>query len=195
MSKKKELTDLEQTVESYPITPLQQCEMALESKLLPAWVKTPNQALIIMQKSKELGFPPLAGFDVLYTVNNEVALSARGMAALIRQKGGKFMLVKDNLAITDDKGEVIDTITEIIAERKGDNFVLNGVAAYHKVSFKWSDAARMDLTSKSNWKKMPSAMLAARCLSKMARLVFPDYILGMYTPEELGADNYTEEIF
>ena len=45
-------------------------------------------------------------------------------------------------------------------------------------------AAKLD--GKDNWKAYPAAMLRARCIAALARMVFPDLLLGMYTPEEMG---------
>jgi hypothetical protein len=38
---------------------------------------------------------------------------------------------------------------------------------------------------RSTWVKHPADMLAARCSSKLARLVYSDIIFGLYSPEEL----------
>jgi hypothetical protein len=37
----------------------------------------------------------------------------------------------------------------------------------------------------SGWEKRPEEMLIARCKSRLARLVYPDIVGGLYTPEEL----------
>ena len=37
----------------------------------------------------------------------------------------------------------------------------------------------------SNWHKIPTQMLRARCKSELARLEYPDLLAGLYTPEEL----------
>lgn len=50
------------------------------------------------------------------------------------------------------------------------------------------DAKRANLTGKGPWVTYPAAMLRARCISSMARAMFPDALSGVvYTPEELGA--------
>ena len=56
-------------------------------------------------------------------------------------------------------------------------------------SFRFSieDAKRANLTGMA-WTKYPAAMLRARAISAGARAVFPDCIMGCYTPEEMGAN-------
>ena len=38
---------------------------------------------------------------------------------------------------------------------------------------------------KSNWVKIPTDMLVARAQSRLARMVYPDLLAGLYTPDEL----------
>jgi hypothetical protein len=58
----------------------------------------------------------------------------------------------------------------------------------HTTTFSQADAAAMGLAGKDNWKKQPAVMRQWRAVSAACRIVFPDVIGGMYTPEELGAD-------
>jgi hypothetical protein len=47
---------------------------------------------------------------------------------------------------------------------------------------------------KSNWAKYPERMLKARAKAYLARDVYPDLTLGLYTPEELGATPVEVEV-
>jgi len=44
-----------------------------------------------------------------------------------------------------------------------------------------------DKWSKSAWGHNPADMLVARAGAKLARLVYPDVVHGLYTPEEIEA--------
>jgi hypothetical protein len=55
------------------------------------------------------------------------------------------------------------------------------------MSFTWEDAVKAGVTGKDNWKNYAPAMLRARSCSAICRVVFPDAIMGVYTPDELGA--------
>jgi len=55
-------------------------------------------------------------------------------------------------------------------------------------SFSMADAKAAGLDTKENWRKYPRAMLRSRCISELARSLFPDSLSGVsYTAEELGA--------
>ena len=56
------------------------------------------------------------------------------------------------------------------------------------------DAKTLGLAGKDNWKKQPATMLKWRAVSACARVVFPDVIQGMYTPEEIGQDTEQVEV-
>jgi hypothetical protein len=57
-----------------------------------------------------------------------------------------------------------------------------------QVSFTMEDAQRAGLDKKKGetWDKYGPDLLFARCVSRLARRVYPDLILNMYQPEELS---------
>lgn len=61
------------------------------------------------------------------------------------------------------------------------------------MSFSWEDAQRAGLTSRDNWKKYPSAMLKARCLTMICRSTFPDLLAGVYDGDELSRESLAEK--
>jgi hypothetical protein len=46
----------------------------------------------------------------------------------------------------------------------------------------------ISLADKYNWKQMPQIMMKWRAVAACARVVFPDVVLGLYTPDEMGAN-------
>jgi hypothetical protein len=55
-----------------------------------------------------------------------------------------------------------------------------------------ADAKRAQITGKSIWTAYPATMLRHRCAADLAREVYPDVLMGLYDPEELGAEPEVE---
>jgi len=166
----------ELTVVNQPLFPSEQelstlKDMAgtfVKSGLLPSSVNTPEKAILIMLKGRELGLPPLQALSGLHVIEGKPGLSSETMLAMIYKQvpGAQIQFVR-----SDTKG------CEIDAARPG--------GKPQKFSFSEQDAQRAGLLGKQNWQKYPQSMYRARCISAMARAVFPDAIQNCHTPEEL----------
>lgn len=153
-------------------------EMAVKSGFLPQSINTPDKAVIIMLKGKELGIPPMQAFSSIAVVNGKPTMSAELMLALIYKNVPSAEIVFQ---------ETTDKACVVVAKRKA------GMGS--TFSFTIEDAKRADLLRKGPWVQYPAAMLRARCISAMARAMFPDAIMGVsYTPEEMGAEVNEEGI-
>lgn len=147
-------------------------QMAVQSGLLPAAIKTKEQAAIIALKGRELGLPPMVAFAHINVIQGKPSMSAEIMLAYI---------YKDHPA------------AEIhIAERTATKCVIKARRPNEKEAsvFTWDmdRARRMGLDQKDNWKKQPETMLFWRAITEMKRAKFPEVLMGIdYSPEELGA--------
>ena len=158
----------------------------IESKQLPAHIKTVEQAFTIAQMGKELGFPTMQAFHYIIPIQGKLSLSAKATNALLRKGGVKFFTKEDGVYVYKD-GSTTD-IRKDIAENPIDRrttiiFTRDGVE--ETCSFTWTDATGQGLNTKDNWKRMPKEMLYARCLAKGANRVGSDLLLGLYMTEEL----------
>ncbi len=162
------------------VNDIQYLSTAFNSKLLPSWVRSVDQAIVVALYGKELGLPPMTSFKVIYLVDNVPTLNAKGLGMILRKLGIEYYQTKDAEKVCDDNKKLINpiAITEIKGKRKGDS-------DWHYVQFTWEDATNAGLTGKDNWKKYPKAMLYARCLSKFANIVAPDVMCGFYLADEL----------
>jgi len=150
----------------------EQAGMLVRSGFLPVSVKTPEQAVTIMLKGRELGIPAMQAFSHIHVINGKPTISAELMLALIYREcpGAKIEYVRYEA----------DGCT-IKATRPGH--------APSTFSFTRADAEAAQLLVKDTWRKFPRAMYRSRCISEMARSVFPDCIMGCsYTPEEIDPD-------
>lgn len=149
----------------------QQAGELIRSGFLPSGIKTPEQAVAIMLKGRELGIPPMQALSHIHIINGKPTMSAELMLAQIMR-----LHPRTKISYPKRSGE----ICEIKVQREGSEPSV--------FSFSIADAQAAGLMSNPTWKKYPRAMLHARAVSEMARSLFPDAISGVsYTPEEMGA--------
>ena len=148
----------------------EQAIMLVKSGFLPKAIDTPEKAMAVAIKGRELGLPMMQSITSINVIDGKPTISAELMAALVHQKIPNAIL------------RCIETSNQICtyeAGRPADKIL--------RMSFTWQDAVTAGVTGKTNWKQYPAAMLRARCCSAICRIVFPDAIMGCYTPDELGA--------
>ena len=148
-----------------------QGEELIKSGFLPPSIKMPEQFMLIVFKGRELGLPPMYACNHIVVIQGKPTMSAEVMLAMIYKNCPNVKI--QYLEVSNDK-------CTIKASRPG-----NEPSTF---SFTMDDAKAAGLTSKENWRKYPRAMLRSRCISELARSLFPDCIAGVsHTPEELGA--------
>lgn len=144
-------------------------ELLVTTGFLPSSVKTPAQAVAIIQTGRELGIPPMHALRSIHVIQGKPALSAELQLALFKARGGRAQWMES----TAEKATIW------LRHPNGDE---------HTETFTFEDARKAGITSKDGWKNYPKAMCRARAASAGLRAVAPDIIAGLYDPEELGAD-------
>lgn len=150
---------------------LQQAAMLVKTGFLPEAIKTPEQAVAIMLKGRELQIPAMYALSNIAVIHGKPVANAELMLALVLR----------------DHGDEAMEITESTNERCTVAYRRRAASQRRQYTFSIQDAAKADLMKGATWQHYPAAMLRARCISAVARMAFPDSIAGMYTPEELGA--------
>lgn len=153
----------------------QQAEALVGSGFLPQSVNTVQKAVAIMTLGRELGIGAWAALSSVNVIQQKPTVSPQLMLALINCSGQL-----EDMLMSDD-GQAC-TVT---MKRRG--------RTAHTHSFSMQDAAAMGLSNKDNWKKQPAIMRQWRAVAACARVVFADVVLGLYTPEEMGADVIADE--
>lgn len=121
----------------------------------------------IMLLARELNVPPMIALSGgIWNIQGKVEMSARLMNMKIREAGHKMEI------------ECSHTFCKIKGIRKD-------TGESNTVTFTIEDAQRAGLASRDVWKKNPDDMLFARCLSKLARRLFPDVIGNCYVENEI----------
>lgn len=151
----------------------EQAGMLVRSGFLPSAIKTPEQAMAIMLKGRELGIPAMQAFAHISVIQGKPAIGAELMLALIRRT---YPNAPIEIERRDNDGAVIK------AGRPG-------AKKLTEFTFTIEDARRAGLLGKSSWQGYPRNMCFWRAISDMARSLYPECLMGCsHTPEELGAD-------
>lgn len=159
-------------------------EILVKSGILPSHIKTPETAIAITIAGRELGLPMMESFRSIYVIQGTPTLRPQTMLALIHRSG-----LLEDYSIEEATQE--SKRCTVSMTRKG--------YKPQVVSFSMAEAVCLGLDKKDNYLKQWPTMLRWRAISKCARLVFPDVINGMYTPEEIETtaveiDPKTEEV-
>lgn len=153
----------------------QQASMLVKTGFLPTSIKTPEQALAIMMKGRELGVPPMYALSNITVIQGKPTCNAELMLALVRRDHGPNAV---RVAESSNDACTVEWRT------------WGSVSSY---TFTIEDAKRAGLLQNQTWTKYPAAMLRARCISAVCRMAFPESIAGMYTAEELGGPVFVDE--
>jgi hypothetical protein len=161
----------------------------IESKKLPAHVKTVADAFTIAQMGKELGFQTMQALHYIVPIDGKLTLSARAVNAILRRGGVKMKTLEDGVYVWAD-GKTTryasrpDTKELPLDRRTTIRFMRDGIEEDCEFTFK--DAEKQGLTAKSNWVRMVREMLFARCLARGANRIGADLMLGLYMAEEIA---------
>jgi hypothetical protein len=130
------------------------------------------QAVIKIQAGAELGLPAFASMSGIAIIQGKAVLGANLIATLVENDPRyEYKVIRSD-----------DAVCEIA-------FFKNGKES-GRVSFTMKEAENAGLTGKDNWRKYPSDMLFARCISRGTRRFAPGVFGGapVYTPDELNID-------
>lgn len=159
-----------------PVTPWEmlarQADVLASSAIIPRQYQgRPEDIIAAGLMGHELGWGVMTSLQLIHVVEGKPEVSAEGMVALIRRAGH---------SVTG----TVSPEAAAVQGRRGDN---GDEMAY---TFTQEDAKRADLAGKTNWRRYPSSMLWARAVSQLARMLFPDVLLGVsYVHGEIsGAD-------
>lgn len=136
---------------------------------------SPPAVLSTIMVGRELGLPAMASLRSIHNIEGRHALAASLMVALVLRSG---------LAEYFEPIEFTDKLATFETKRKG---ARNPVRLTHTIEMAqqaWTKSA--DAWAKSGWGRVPTDMLVARATARLARMVYPDLLAGLYTPDELN---------
>lgn len=129
----------------------------------------PADVMAVVMAGAELGLMPMQSLRGIVMIEGKPTLSADAMGALVM--GRRDVCEWLRCVKTDSESAEYET------QRKGHPTP----ARFH---FTIAEAQSAGLKGKGNWSKYPAAMLRARALSGICRMVYPDILMGVYDPDE-----------
>lgn len=142
--------------------------MVVRSGLAPSEVRTPEAAAIIIATGRELGLSAMKSLRAIHVIKGRPTLSADLMAGLVKSSPlCKFF-----------------RIVEMTPERATFETHRVGEPAPTSYTYSMADAKAAGIAG-DMYRKHPAAMLKARCITALARAVYPDLVMGLYDPDEL----------
>lgn len=151
---------------------LAQADFFVKSGFMPKHFDTVPKVYAAITLGQELGLAPWAALNNIFVIGGKPSINANLMLSLIQSSG----------LLTEFDVDVNEARAIVKMSRRG-------VGSYTS-TFGMDDAKRAGLLSGNNsrmWNTYPKAMLKARAIADCARTLFADVLLGMYTPDELGA--------
>ena len=140
---------------------------------------SPQAVLSTIMVGRELGVPAMSSLRTIHNIEGKHSLSAALMVAIV---------LKSGLADYFDPIEFDETKAVFETKRRGarnpvklTHTIEMGRQAWPKTKSDWEQAF-----DKSGWGRNPTDMVVARAQSRLARMVYPDLLAGLYTPEELA---------
>jgi 5'-3' exonuclease len=128
---------------------------------------------------RTLGVPAATIMRSVYPMDGKLTLSAQFMVGLVL-KSGKATYFKCV--------DTSQTKATWKTHRKDDPD-----PGATQVTWTIEDAERAGVTKNKTWDRYRAQMLRWRAATDLARMVFPDVVGGLYTPEELGAEYVERE--
>ena len=147
--------------------------MIAHTELVPRRLRGDPPAMYAsIMLGRELGLRPMQSMNMIDVVNGRATLSAELQVAMIRETGHSIRLEELNANAATVTGTRHDN---------GDSI---------SFTFTMEMAERAGLAGKRNWQQYPEAMLWARAVSMLARMLFADVFAAIHTciPDELGSE-------
>lgn len=131
-----------------------------------------EQGQVLAMQCLTEGKPPLELAKTYHMIDGKLSMKSDAMLAKFQMSGGR--------AVWKER-----TGEKVIAEftHRGQTVTIGHTLKEHMES---GVALGKDNKLKENWRKFPRQMLTARCISEGVRLLAPEIVFGIYTPEEVA---------
>ncbi|QDG53588.1 hypothetical protein FIV42_23440 [Persicimonas caeni] len=145
------------------------CKIVVQSDLCPRHIKSPADAMLIIQRGAELGLSAVNALQNLNVINGKVTMPAALAVGVVKASEAceYFTCI-----------ESTDEYSTWETKRRGN-------PEPTRYTFSKHDAQVAGLWGSGTWRKYPRNLLAARASMNLARMEYQDVLVGVYTPEEM----------
>lgn len=153
-----------------PFADLHSMAKAVQSGGCFPTLRNVDQAVSLLLLAQAEGIHPIMALRRFHIMSDgKPSMRADAMAAGFRKIGGDIEWLNE---ADDGKAQYA-------------NWTLNGRTK--RIGFTWAEAEKAGYTAKAgtNWHKDPASMLRARATSRAIRMMAPEIVVGLYTPEEM----------
>jgi len=139
---------------------------------------TPQAVLATVMAGRELGIPAMGALRAFHIIEGKQSMAAATMVAIV---------LKSGLAEYFTPVTISDTEVTYTTHRKGAPNPITLTHTFEMAKKAWPKKANdwEKAFEASGWGRNPTDMLVARCTARLARMIYPDLLAGLYTPEEL----------
>lgn len=131
---------------------------------------------MVLLAAHDLGIKPTIALNGgIWNIQGKIEISARLMTSMIRRAGHSLTIKESSATTCTILGKRCDNSDE------------------HEVTFTIEHAQKAGLAGRDVWKKYPEDMLYARCLSRLARRLYPDIIGVAYVEGEIRDEQIKPE--
>lgn len=177
-TKANETRALAVAADRHAITPAQRDRIqdAMNSGMLPYTIKSPEQAVTIAKMGQELGMGMMQSFRSIHIIQGTPTMSANLMLGVCFRHVPTF-----------DYKVIARTETRCALQGRR-----SPAHSWVDVEYTMADADRAGDTKKkgNNYARIPKDMLFARCAARLARMICPDTLSGLYDPSEVMSDSW-----
>jgi hypothetical protein len=152
-----DMTEILQMSEAY-------VRIAREAGIVPRDMNAAQVQTIVLA-GRELGLEPLQSLRTMSFVNGRLCMAVQLQLALARQRAGVQI---EQLEETDTRCTV--------TLRRGEERIT--------CTYTLDDAKRAGIDRQNNWQKYPKQMLRWRAIGDALRIIAPDVVMGLLSPEE-----------
>ena len=155
--------------------------LAAGEKYRPSHIVTAEQAMLTMLAGWEFRLGPIASINQIYVVNGRPTMMATAQLALVARSGLGYF----------EWGECSATSATITGYRYRPG---GGEPKGQDFTYTMAEATNAGLLKNAVWKAFPADMLRHKVATRLCRFLFPDVVMGLWSPDEMGARMTRDEL-